>query len=447
MTSNRWPCLIVSTAMTFVAASQASADSWSSLFEGIDASAIVGVETAFETNDGDVQKADIYFEPEINARLPGDLRLTAIGRLRADAEDQLEPGRPSQGERAPRSRRAIWGDHGEAELRELYLDGYWGNLSYRVGKQQTVWGQADGLRVLDLVNPLDFREFILPDFEDRRIPLWTVNMEYALGNSFLQILWIPDQTYADIPDAGATFEFTSPLVIPARPPIGVPATILPTNKPSRVVRDSDIGARLSSFINGWDLSFNYLYHYEDTPVVRRRISPTGVTVSTDYERSHLIGGSFSNTFDKITIRGELGYATGRHFITRLASDSDGVVQTDELSFVLGLDYQPTSNTLLSTQLFQGIVFDHVPGVIRDKAEGQISVLARHTFWNDRATFDLLAIQSLNDGDGLIQTGFDYELTSNLVVTIGAATFYGSDDGLFGQFNESSRISVGFEWGL
>jgi len=52
----------------------------------------------------------------------------------------------------------------EAELREFYLETDWGKSYFTFGKQQVVWGKADGLKVLDVVNPQSFREFILEDF-------------------------------------------------------------------------------------------------------------------------------------------------------------------------------------------------------------------------------------------------------------------------------------------
>jgi len=47
-------------------------------------------------------------------------------------------------------------------------------FALRLGKQQIVWGETDGLKLLDVMNPQNFREFILDEFEDSRLPLWSV---------------------------------------------------------------------------------------------------------------------------------------------------------------------------------------------------------------------------------------------------------------------------------
>ena len=61
------------------------------------------------------------------------------------------------------------GDAGTAEIRDAYLEFGLDNGLLRIGKQQIVWGRLDGIKVLDTVNPQDFREFILDDFDDSRI--------------------------------------------------------------------------------------------------------------------------------------------------------------------------------------------------------------------------------------------------------------------------------------
>jgi hypothetical protein len=72
-------------------------------------------------------------------------------------------------------------------------------------------------------------------------------------------------------------------------------------------------ARFSAFVDGWDLTLNYAHHYTDRPVVRRTVTGTGVLIRQRYERTRLLGGSFSNVFGNFTLRGEVGYSSARFF--------------------------------------------------------------------------------------------------------------------------------------
>jgi len=78
-------------------------------------------------------------------------------------------------------------------LREAYIDYFGESLNLRIGKQQVVWGTADGIRLLDIVNPSDFRDFYQSSMEDLRVTLWMAKAELALDHqTTLQGIWIPD---------------------------------------------------------------------------------------------------------------------------------------------------------------------------------------------------------------------------------------------------------------
>ena len=80
--------------------------------------------------------------------------------------------------------RATW-------LRDAYLDYTSDQLDLRIGKQQVVWGQADGIPILDRVHPYDLTMHWLPDFADIRIPLWMLKAEYSPKlDSTIQFLFI-----------------------------------------------------------------------------------------------------------------------------------------------------------------------------------------------------------------------------------------------------------------
>jgi len=414
--------------------------------ETVQASAIFETEIAFGTATNEVQKFEFILAPEVSLELTESTSLTFVGRLRGDLRDELEPGQPADTSRSDASGRLFIGDHVDVELREAFVDTNIGDTYLRVGKQQVVWGQADGLKVLDVLNPQSFREFILDDFEHSRIPLWMINAEIPLGNTLLQLLWIPDKTYDDIPQAGALFAFSSPAIVPALPP-EVPVTIATPSRPDRFIEDSDIGAKLSTFVGGWDLSLNYAYHYFDRPVIRRERSLAGLIVRQEYERTHLAGGTVSTVFGDFTLRGEIGYSSDRYFLTDDITDRDGVVRSGELSYVLGLDYQGWTDWFISGQVFQSIVSDSSPGLVRSSVETSASFLMRRNFMNESLQAEALLIQSIAQGDGLLQAKLGYEWRSNLRLTMGGDFFYGTSKGLFGQFEARDRVSLGFELGF
>ena len=67
-------------------------------------------------------------------------------------------------------------------LRELYVDTKAGDWDLRIGKQQVVWGTADGIKLLDMINPTDWSEFNQNTMAESRIPVWMMNAEKYLDS-------------------------------------------------------------------------------------------------------------------------------------------------------------------------------------------------------------------------------------------------------------------------
>jgi len=76
----------------------------------------------------------------------------------------------------------------ENEFREMFLDMNFGQvgpgeLSFRIGRQQIVWGESDLFRSLDIINPLrlDQNSLVGERFDDYRTPLWFIKFLYNVG--------------------------------------------------------------------------------------------------------------------------------------------------------------------------------------------------------------------------------------------------------------------------
>ena len=320
----------------------------------------------------------------------------------------------------------------------------------RLGKQQVVWGQADGIKVLDVVNPQSYREFILDDFDNSRIPLWMVNWEIPFGDeSELQVLWIPDTTYHELAELGTPYSLSSPLLVPQAIQ-GLDAVILEPDRPDDFLRDSDYGLRYRSIFAGWDVTLNYLYSYGDFPVLFQgaRLEAGNIvgTVEPGYERNHLVGGSVGTALGDFTLRGEFAWNSDAWFMSSDLERS-GVEKSEEFSSVLGLDWQGTSSLLLSAQWFQSYALDYESTMLRDESENIASVLLLQTFDNDSWELRVLALHSLNYHDSMYQLKLKYWLESNFELWIGADLFEGDEFGIFGQFSDVDRLLFGFQYGF
>jgi len=418
----------------------------------VEVSGMLKNQTAYGTAEETLQQQEWLLDAEFNRELyQGDL--TAITRVRWDSDSSLNSSQTSSDDSFSNESAAFkTGKEGLVELRELYWQLATDDIYWRIGKQQVVWGEADGLKLLDKINPQSYREFTLDNFDDSRIPLWMVNAEINVGeDSVLQALLITDTTGHELADSNSPFAFTSPLLVPQaiegvpQAPASVPIEIQNAQAPNDGLNDSDVGLRLVSFVSGWDVSINYLYHYVDTPVVRASLQGNGILVQQEYERSHLLGGSASTSLGQWIVRTELAYETDQYL--RSETSFPGVIKTDLASYVVGLDWQGWSDQFISLQVFQSHILENSSQTIQDKQDSKLSFMWESKFLNETLTLEALALYSINDEDGVNQVNLNYNYEANIDVYLGFDHFYGDSQGLFGQFDSSDRVIAGLNWGF
>lgn len=81
---------------------------------------------------------------------------------------------------------------------ELTLEATFGNFVVQVGKMKVVWGKGDKLHVLDNFNANDYKDFLIPDYIDRRISEPMVRVLYNAPNDVgpftsnrFELVWTP----------------------------------------------------------------------------------------------------------------------------------------------------------------------------------------------------------------------------------------------------------------
>ena len=408
--------------------------------------ATLEAEIALDRNQNG-QKFEVLFEPEWRTSLTDKTEMTFLGQIRLDAIGDLGPNASKPANYDGVNGPIVHSNHAAMTIREWYIDTQVADSFWRVGKQQVVWGQADGVRVLDVINPQSYREAFLDDFEDARIPLWMINMEIAVGeNGNLQVIWIPDLSYNEQAVRSSPFAITSPSLVRSSS-FGNQVYTKPRNN----IQDSDYGIRYSTFIDGWDLTANYFYHYHDNPTPYRQFENEKLTFSNRHNRNHLVGGTASKAFGSFTLRTEVGLNSDTFHLKRLdesdRGDSSGVHRSSEIAALVGIDWQGFENTMVSMQWYRSTILDDDPQLYRPKTNTLLSLLYRRSLQNEVWELEALGLHSKSTNDGSVQLKVSYVLNSNLNVWLGADLFYGQRVGLFGQFREANRVTVGFKWGI
>lgn len=98
-------------------------------------------------------------------------------------------------------RQLAWDTQWDQIVRELYVTYTTDKFLFRAGKQQIGWGEADGLRLMDVINPLDarrmFQFYDTEGYEEVRIPKLIIKTEFYPGNLWkfydtaVELYWNP----------------------------------------------------------------------------------------------------------------------------------------------------------------------------------------------------------------------------------------------------------------
>ena len=155
-------------------------------------------------------------------------------------------------------------------LFQAYAEVSSGNLFIRFGRQILAWGETDGFRLLDNINPLDssFGGFLV-SLDERRVPLDMLRTQYRIGDlGPFQEMFL--EAYAAIDNKVGYYPGT-----PAGSPWALPSLGAPQNttksfvlRPARTINNTRGGGRL--VFNALDATFSvaHYYTYFDTPAVQ-----------------------------------------------------------------------------------------------------------------------------------------------------------------------------------
>lgn len=86
---------------------------------------------------------------------------------------------------------SILEDQTKVELREAFLQYTDKNWDFKIGQQIVIWGIADGMRITDIISPMDYTEFLARDYDDIRIPVNAFRLKYIKPNYNFELIFIP----------------------------------------------------------------------------------------------------------------------------------------------------------------------------------------------------------------------------------------------------------------
>ncbi|MEA1973537.1 MAG: DUF1302 family protein, partial [Candidatus Cloacimonadota bacterium] len=308
----------------------------------------------------------------------------------------------------------------EIGVKELYVDIFFDSMDLRIGKQQIIWGKADGVFITDIISPKDLTDFVLPDFDEVRMGVTALKADYYLNTVDFELVWVPTFTPAVMPEAGTIWEVNTPL-----------SGSLSISVPSDTLENSEVFGKMSYMGSAMDIEFMGGYMWDDLPAAYQ----DGGLVA-DYNRVAMAGGSFSTDIAGLIVRGEGAFYNGKNFTVQASPVI--TVEKDFVNYMVGLDYSIAGFTL-GTQFIQEIVLDYDDRImLNDEFKNTMTFVIGKQFLNDTLMVEFFSYVGLSNEDALLRPKVSYDLADGLEWVAGADIFLG-DEGDFGQYDDNDLV--------
>lgn len=209
-------------------------------------------------------------------------------------------------------------------IREAYLDLYLGKLEFRIGKQISPWGRADGWNPTDNLTPSDY--FVRsPDYDDMRMGNFRIRGQYN------PLEWL--KLEADIVPWYSPSLYRFDLVdMPSFVTIGAPVN------PGFQWDRTSAAAKIDLVFSGFEGSLSWFKGYDPLPALKPGALPAPPFTGFKLElmqvpfRQQTIGADFATVILNTGFRGEIAYK-----IPVQGDTLDPFLPNTEIQWVVSID--------------------------------------------------------------------------------------------------------------
>lgn len=415
---------------------------WALAWQASPATADIGTRLELEAwwavrpSDGAVSLARLTALPSIRPALSDHLTLDVRGRV------ELAPDRTGLGTRdtyAPWSRPMLLTDDGRLELDRLTLQWRTGATRLTLGKQALAWGVLDGVQVTDRFDAVRRRDFVATDLRPERIGRWAVRLETRLAGLKLDAAFAPDPTVNQQAHSGDAFELTA-----SRLRAGLPASIttseLVVDPRNRALADATYGMRLSGGIGRLDVALLAIQGPEGDPLLLPATDAGPEAVRLAFPGRTLVGGTLVFPAGATVWRLEVAHVPDQPLnLDAMQVGALEVVRRPRTTFGAGLDWQAPARLFVNAQL----VVDHAAAgdapLARPGTDIFLTFRAHRDLAQDAVRLRAEVLANLAEGDALLRPAMDWKVDDRLTLSGGADLFTGPGDGIFGQFQDQTRV--------
>ncbi len=370
----------------------------------------------------------------------------------------------------------------DAQVQDAWIAGRLADAwDIKLGRQVAVWGFADNLRVLDLLNPLDNLEPGLADVEDLRRPVGMLRLDHYRGAWQLSGYLVPEQRFSRNPPFGSDF---------------YPLTDSQGNALRyRSVQPEDfseIGAALALVgrFSGWDLSLNLSRHRHDEPWLDASDFDSSDPNATEedfaesavlrHSRVSLVGLGAQLTLGGWLFKQETAWLHGMELTSSseveaslpligglpvlgdlVPAPGDGQIlptggrRVERVDLLLGVEYFGLAGTSIGLEVSARRIIGHAQDLAWSgylKWRGESALRITRDFLNERLRVHLIGLLLHRDGraweasgGALYRAQAEYDLGRGLIASGGVVLYDGGEQLPFTVMARNDRAFTELRW--
>ena len=320
-------------------------------------------------------------------------------------------------------------DQTGAFLREAYFDYAGRFLEVKAGRQIITWGVADGLRITDLISPMDYTEFMANDYDDIRVPVNAINLKYP-GESFsAEVVFVPVPEYFVLPTSEDNpWQMTAPN--------GMQLDLSGT--PAKRIKNSEVGGRLRFFLENLDFSLTALHTYNKSPVTVLKIDPQQTPIIKGvYEPMNVVGGDVSIPAGELVIRGEIAFYFGEPIALKNMMD---YWHRSSFNGLIGVDWYAGDNWTFMAQYMHKTIMDYRSVLGTEQNTSMLTARISKEILNNTLKLSVYGIYDVDNVGFYIRPAADYLLSDQITVSLGG-DWLGGRRGTFKTYKKNTQLWV------
>lgn len=369
-------------------------------------------------------------------------------------------------------------------LQEAHITWTPRNSSFRIGKQIVVWGEMDGFRLMDQINPLDQRRGITDvEFESSILPIWLAKAEFFVP---VDLSWVRDLGIELVFNPNADFE-PNRNITPGNDLVGIwaanatvpiggpfPMDFMHVGALDQTIKNPDdwdsdyfeYGCRLKATLYNTIITLNYFYGRDNDPIAKNLPLPpemeptffdgrfvihpkqggfyplfrmTGFTMTRDLEYLYIsaLGGVSP------VLRFETFFGFDNTFSTTQPAGLDDFETHDEIRYAIGLDWKikidwlnPRAFITIMPQFYQRHIMDYpsayglmtTPGLVKEN-NYQTTLMIFTTYFHNKLEPSFFWLQDYTLEGGFVRPQLKYEYSDKWNLTLGAIFIDGKKPGI------------------